>query len=97
MEPIIPTNLEKEEETIMQEILDIEGSQEEMGEEEKLQNMELEESKVDIKSIIQAHGEQEINKMQGSQIRQLYQELKKGEGKKGGQEIPTTSTISLGD
>jgi hypothetical protein len=63
MEPPSPTNLEKEEETIMQETSDIEGSQEEMEEEEEPQEHGVGGIRSRSQSPHQAHGEKEINKM----------------------------------
>jgi hypothetical protein len=80
----------------MQEMEDTEGSQEEAEEEDEAQNMELEETKVDIKALIEVHGEQEVNKMQVSQLRKLNRELKKGKGNISSQENPTTSENNLG-
>jgi hypothetical protein len=44
--------------------------------------MDMEDTKVDIKALMEVHGEHEINKMQVGQLRKLHRELKKGKEKK---------------
>ena len=67
-----------------------------MEEKDEAQNMELEEIEVDIKALIEFHGEQEVNKMKVIQLINLNRELKKGKGKINSQENPTTSVSNLG-
>jgi hypothetical protein len=56
----------------MQELEDTEGSQEEAEEEDEDPNMDLEDVEVDIKALMEVHGEHEINKMQLGQLRKLH-------------------------
>jgi len=58
--------------------------------------MDMEETKVDMKSLIEAHGEKEINKMQVGQLRKLHSELKKRKEKINSKENPSTLAGNLG-
>jgi hypothetical protein len=65
----------------MQDLEEQETTQREKTQEDTIQEMDLEKVEIDMKSLREGHGEQEINDMTIGQLRNLQSEIQENKGK----------------